>query len=691
MNISILLRQAGRARAFVLPLFFLALPASHAAQAPTDLKALAERNAALPAAPPLPDSDLTRRSKLREVKISPDGSQVAYLMMEERDVSLKLYDTRSRQTRRLLPNAGRAELSWSVDGTALFLDTPAALSIVNTADGASKRIATFDSKLAQRTVAIDTTRPRHALVEEMDRSAGRYRLSRVDGEGAREVLYEAAAPLREVLLGADGKPAFIKTMDKDYHQIISQWRKGSWQEVTRCKRLRSCRLVSASPDGRKLAMVINENDDRKALSELDTITGEQRLLHTDPLGIADLRAVVLDRRWAQPLFATYEAPLRRHAGLTPEAQHAAGAIAKRFGDAAIAIDPSTGAWLLTESGSRLPQERFWLYQPASGAFEEILADERQRSEPLAETQLAAKHPVSYRASDGMTIHGYLTLPPGRAAAGLPLMTLVHGGPWGRFEGDYAGLVQLIANRGIAVFQPNFRASTGYGDKYMLAAKADFGNGRVQRDIIEGVEWLLANGIGDRRKLAIMGDSFGGYSVLLALTHTPEMFQFGMAGVAPPEFSATLVLAAAGTDEPSSEVPYSLRFRELGIAYDDPAAMRHIVDEAPRAHPERVVRPLIMLAGGKDTKVELSTITSYADKLHSLGKPITLLVDPEEGHNPRKPITRDAYVYMLEQMLHQHFGARPPAEPSDALRAYFKQNLRLGNVANKLGTDPDFSN
>jgi len=681
MKNSILLRQAGRARAFVLPLFLLALPASQAAQAPTDLKALAERNAAVPAAPPLSNSDVTRRSKLREVKISPDGSQVAYLLTEEREVSLNLYDTRSRQSRRLLPNASRAELSWSSDGTALFLDTPAALSIVNTADGTSKRIATFDSKLAQRTVAVDSTRPRHALIDEMDRKAGLYRLSRVDGEGVREVLYEGPAQLRDVLLDAGGAVAFIKTLDKDYHQIISQRRNGAWQEVTRCPRLRSCRLIAASPDGRKLAMMVNENEDRKALSELDTATGKQRLLHTDPLGIADLRNVVLDRRASQPLLATYEMPLRHHAGLTPEAQRAASAIAKRFGDAAIGIDPSTGPWLLTESGSRLPQERFWLYQPGSGAFEEILTAERQRSEPLAEAQLAAKHPVSYRASDGMMIYGYLTLPPGRAAAEVPLMTLVHGGPWGRFEGDYAGLVQLIANRGIAVFQPNFRASIGYGDKYMLAAKADFGNGRVQRDIIEGIEWLLANGIGNRRKLGIMGDSFGGYSVLLALTHTPEMFRFGMAGVAPPEFSATLVLAAAGTDEPSAEVPYSLRFRELGIAYDDPAAMRHIVDEAPRAHPERVVRPLIMLAGGKDTKVELSTITNYAEKLHSLGKPITLLVDREEGHNPRKPITRDAYVYMLEQMLHQHFGARPPAEPSDALHAYFQQNLRLGNLAN----------
>ena len=79
-----------------------------------------------------------------------------------------------------------------------------------------------------------------------------------------------------------------------------------------------------------------------------------------------------------------------------------------------------------------------------------------------------------------------------------------------FENDYNSLVQTLVNRGYAVFQPNFRSSTGYGDKYMLAPKSDFGNGRVQADIIEGVQWLVANGVGDKRKLAIMGDSFGGY-------------------------------------------------------------------------------------------------------------------------------------------------------------------------------------
>jgi dipeptidyl aminopeptidase/acylaminoacyl peptidase len=133
------------------------------------------------------------------------------------------------------------------------------------------------------------------------------------------------------------------------------------------------------------------------------------------------------------------------------------------------------------------------------------------------------------------VHGFLTLPPGRAAATLPLLTLVHGGPWSHLDADYSALVQLLANRGYAVFQPNFRASTGYGERYMLAPGADFGNGRVQADIIDGVRWLLAQGVGDARRMGIIGASFGGYSTLLALSHTPDLFQVGIALQPPTDF------------------------------------------------------------------------------------------------------------------------------------------------------------
>src|SRR5262249_25063321 len=152
-------------------------------------------------------------------------------------------------------------------------------------------------------------------------------------------------------------------------------------------------------------------------------------------------------------------------------------------------------------GSQLQQDRYWLYDPIKRAAERILDDEQgaQRSSP----QYAIKHPISYKASDGMLIHGYLTLPRGTAPHKLPLVTVVHGGPWARVDNDFHWLPQWLANRGYAVFQPNFRASTGYGDKYMLSAHMDFGNGRVQRDISDGVQWLLAHGIGDKNRLAIL--------------------------------------------------------------------------------------------------------------------------------------------------------------------------------------------
>jgi dipeptidyl aminopeptidase/acylaminoacyl peptidase len=237
---------------------------------------------------------------------------------------------------------------------------------------------------------------------------------------------------------------------------------------------------------------------------------------------------------------------------------------------------------------------------------------------------------------------------------------------------------LLANRGYAVFQPNFRSSSGYGEKYMLAPKADFGNGRVQADIVDGVRWLVANGIGERKRVGIMGDSFGGYATLRALTHTPALFQFGMGLSPPPDFARTLQAAAdAGAAE--DDVPFAVRLPLLGIALDDKAAMKPMRDAAPALHAAQVTRPLLILAGARDDKVPLPAVSDYVARLQELGRPVSLLVMPDEGHSPRKPITRQAYLYLLQQMLHQHLGGPATPAPSPELADYLKQNMKANGA------------
>lgn len=665
-------------------LFALALltaaPALHAAAPSAALRQAIAHNRALPVAPQLTEEALGRRSRLREVKLSPDGAWFAWFEADGKNFNLKLQSTTAAGKRQLLAGLGRADLHWSRDSQALFIDSGDAVSVVRVADGASTRIAAFDAAKGEQMLAVDQRRPQSVLVDEFD-PAGSYRLSRLGADRKREVLYEGKKKLVDFLLDDSGQVSFIRSLDDQFMQIVARKQAGQWVEALRCKRLQSCSLVSASSDGRLLNMIINVQDDRKSLVQVDLANSGRRVLHTDPTALADLRQVVLSPAAQQPELAVYDLPKRRLFGLNPAAQRAAGAIGKRFPDTSISVAPSDGTrWLLTERGARLSQERFWLYDRNAQTFDEILSQERAAAEPVPEQQLARKIALDYRASDGAMVHGYLTLPPGKDAATLPMLTMVHGGPWGNFSNDYTTLVQLLANRGFAVFQPNFRASTGYGEKYMLAPKSDFGNGRVQADIIEGVQWLLANGVGDRKRLAIMGDSFGGYATLMALTHTPDLFQFGMATVPPTDFGRTMQAAAKPAGAPG-ELPFSQHLAEVGIALDDAAALKRITDASPAANAGKVTRPLLIIAGGKDDKVEIASVTDYVARLQGLGRPVTLLVEPDEGHNLRKPLTRQAYLYLLQRMLHQHLGGPAVPAPTPELAKFLEQTMKANGALN----------
>ncbi len=674
--------RAKPARALILAmaLAWLPLAASSAPQETRTLKPQLARIAAMPAAPHIADEDFSRRSRLAAVKLSPDGASVAFLEGTPQSYSLKLLDVRSGQKKTMLTLTGRQDLHWSSDSSTLFIDSGNALAALSVHDGANGKVAAFERKSEQRFVAVDPSHPRHALTESHDRAAKAYRISRVGADGVSRVIHESDRKAGEFLVDADGRVSFVRTQETDFSQIV--WRKadGKWTEATRCKRLRACQLVAASADGRFLTMVVNHQDDRKSLVQLDLEGKSTRVLHTDPMALSDLRHAQLSPLTGHPLFAVYDMPKRRNIGLTDAARRATAAIDARFPESNVTIGASEKAprWLLTERSARLSQERYWLYDVGTGKISPVLEQERSAGQPLPEAHLAHKIALHYRASDGALVHGYLSVPPGRPANRLPMITMVHAGPWDHVDNAYSPLVQLLVNRGYAVFQPNFRASTGYGDKYMSAPGADYGNGRIQADITEGVSWLLAKGVGDKDRLGIMGDSFGGYATLQALTHAPAMFRFGMAMVPPPDFSRTLVKAAAGPGY-GDEAPFSVTLAEAGIDIGDAAIMKKIADQSPAANAEKVMRPLLILAGGKDQMVEVAAVTDYAARLQGMNKPVTLLLDPEEGHSPRKPIVRSAYTYLLQRMLHEHLGGPAPAAPGPELAGYLQQTVKLNTA------------
>jgi dienelactone hydrolase len=662
-----------------------ALAAPGAVTATLTLAPLLARNAALPPAPRIPSDAFERRSRLHAVRLSPDGTLVAYLDGDGAKASLHVLDTRTQVARRLLALPGQAALFWSGDSGTLFLAMPDGISAVSLADGSSYKLAAFDGRAEHRLFPADAGHARHVLMATYTAASGAYRLERMDTQGQRELLYQGEQ-LSGFLLDAHGRLSFSMTVASDGMRSIKRRQAVGWQEVLRCQRVDECTLVAAVPDASRLSMLMAQHGDRSVLVEIDLAQDKRRVLHADRAALADIRRVISDAGQRTPLFAMFESPMLHHAGLTPLARRAVADIDRQFGHGGVFIEAARGGatLLLSESGSRLSQDRYWLYDSARRSTREILHAQRAAGLPLPPGQLAQTSAIHYRASDGVLVHGYLTLPPGKVASSMPLLTLAHGGPWERVNAAYVPLVQLLANRGVAVFQPNFRASVGYGLHYMTAAGGDLGNGRVQADIIDGVRWLLRQGVGDRQRLAIAGHSFGGYATLLALTYTPELFQFGMAIAPSPDFARTLRTIATG---PGGDQALPLRLQDLGVDLQDGAVMRTLEAAAPVRHTDQVGKPLLIMAGARDSMVQIASVTDYVARLQLSGKPVSLLVDPEEGHNPRLLLYRQATMYLLEKLLQQHLGGPAPAAPGAQLDTYLRQTLKANRALPDLFAVP----
>lgn len=241
---------------------------------------------------------------------------------------------------------------------------------------------------------------------------------------------------------------------------------------------------------------------------------------------------------------------------------------------------------------------------------------------LDESKMAEMKPVSYQARDGLTIHGYLTLPKGAEPKNLPLVVLPHGGPEARDYWGYDPEVQFLANRGIAVLQPNFRISTGYGKDFWQAGFKQWGKA-MQDDLSDGVKWLVSQGIADPKRVGIYGASYGGYAALAGLTFTPDLYACGVSYVGPSNLFTLL----------SSLPPYWELGRKIAYAtIGDPEKDKELLEAAsPVFHAERIKVPLLVAQGANDPRVKSQESDQIVEALRKRNITVEYLLKEGEGH------------------------------------------------------------
>ncbi|WDF54910.1 alpha/beta hydrolase family protein [Mucilaginibacter sp. KACC 22063] len=299
-------------------------------------------------------------------------------------------------------------------------------------------------------------------------------------------------------------------------------------------------------------------------------------------------------------------------------------------------DSAEVKFIIYSSNDRNPGS-YYLYQSNTKKLTK-LADINASIKP---DELCAMQPISYKASDGLTINGYLTLPKGNKKTNLPVVVLLHNGPWTRTTWGYNAEMQFLANRGYAVFQVNYRGSVGYGKAFYSAGFKQVG-GKMQQDITDGVHWLIDQKIANPKKIAIFGSGFGGFCALYGMSFHPELYNCGVVQYGLINFF-NYIKDAPPFFKPKLKMTYEM----VGNPETDADALRAI---SPVFHPDKFKSPLIIFQGAKDPRANISELNQFVRELKRHNVPVTYVLKENERTYFRSEHNRTQMYQQIEEFL-----------------------------------------
>ena len=398
----------------------------------------------------------------------------------------------------------------------------------------------------------------------------------------------------------------------------------------------------------------NRDRDRIALVKLDLKTGVETLVYGHPA--VDVSGVWIDDRTNRPLAAWSWPDYMQVKSFDP----IAGEILSHLVDEQ-PLNVYFDSWsddkdlVVLRVGQARGGERSLLFERGRNRLVEL-----GRS-PLADVgdQLATMQPISYKSRDGLVIHGYLTLPAGEYRSPLPTVLTVHGGPFARDVWGYRAVDQFLANRGYAVLRVNYRGSTGYGRSFTEAARGEFA-GAMHTDLIDGVEWLVAQGVSDPLRIAIQGHSFGGFAALIGLTMTPSRYAAGVNLMGPANLTD---LIDAG---PAYWKLYRSRWHRFIGDPDNAQDRADMAARSPINFLSHVERPLLIVHGANDVRVSKHTAEQIVNTLRAHGKEVEYLLFEGEGHSLQARNNQIRFALALESFLGEHLGGRVCRRERDQL-------------------------
>lgn len=357
----------------------------------------------------------------------------------------------------------------------------------------------------------------------------------------------------------------------------------------------------------------NFNRDKMALVKINCLSGkEEKVIYThDSVDVSEAGYSPLNH---QLLFAAYETSRKEKHFLNDSARRVFEHLERLLPNTQIQITSTDLAEqkCIVKSYTDVSSGSYYLYD----LYAKKLTDLSKINPSLPEDQMSEMKPVSYKTFDGLTINGYLTIPKGFEPKNLPVIVLPHGGPSSRASWGFNAEVQFFANRGYAVFQPNFRGSKGYGKEFWIAGFQKWGTD-IQHDITAGVKWLISEGIADKNRIAIYGTGFGGYCAMNGLCSEPELYRCGASQsgfvnlftyikAVPPYYKPVLRMYYEMVGNPEEQIDY----------------LRAV---SPVFHTDKISDPVFISQDLKNPRANLSETNQFVKELKNRKVPITYVV------------------------------------------------------------------
>ena len=451
----------------------------------------------------------------------------------------------------------------------------------------------------------------------------------------------------------------VRTTDKGDTEILRVDPSG-FTQVYSCSVFETCNPIRFDKTNTKVYMETNKGDaDLTRLVLFDPATKTEQLVESDPMNRVDFGNATFSDVTNELVATAYVDDRARIYWKNADWRKDYQIIKSKLPDKELNVGSTTNderIWMIVANSDREPGERYLFDRNTKKLTFQYRVFDKLPREALAQVK-----PISYTSTDGLTIPAYLTLPVGVNPKNLPLVVYVHGGPWGRDTWGYSPIPQFLANRGYAVLQPNFRASTGFGKKFLNAGNNEWGQ-KMQDDISNGVHYLIAQGIADPKRVGIMGGSYGGYATLAGLAFTPDLYAAGVSIVGPSNLLTLL----------NSIPPYweSIRtiFNERMGNPNTAEGKAQLVRQSPLNSAGKIKAPLLVIQGANDPRVNRAESEQIVVALRDRGFPVEYILAPDEGHGFARPINNLVLFTTAEKFLAKHLGGRYQESMTPAITA-----------------------